>query len=155
MMPIESGILLKNNVSCNFMLKYYITVSLRQFTKTSNQFFYLSRVNKNLEICMPVWFVELNESNQFWGILLDNVLINWDYLKNTKQRFRWKLLYARVWFLYDWHPHWNSCSKNFILNSRTVSIFPALDIKKLAIVGKILWRFDIILHMWLIHLLFH
>ena len=27
--------------------------------------------------------------------------------------------------------------------------------KKLAIVGNILWRFDIILHIWLIHLLFH
>ena len=54
LMPIESGIVLKINVSCNFMLKYYITVSLRQFTKTSNQFFYLSSANENLEICMPV-----------------------------------------------------------------------------------------------------
>ena len=38
-MPIESGILLKNDVSCNVMLKYDITVSLRQFMKTLNQFF--------------------------------------------------------------------------------------------------------------------
>ena len=45
--------------------------------------------------------------------------------------------------------------KFFFLNSRTPSIFPDLDIKKLAIVGKILRRFDIILHTWLIHLLFH
>ena len=49
-MPIESGILLKNHVSCNFMLKYYITVSNRQFTKTLNQFFDLSRAKENLEI---------------------------------------------------------------------------------------------------------
>ena len=35
------------------------------------------------------------------------------------------------------------------------STFPVLVIKKLAIVGKILRRFDIILHLWLIHLLFH
>ena len=53
MMPTESIILLKNHVSCNFMLKYYITVSLRQFTKTSNQFL-LIQGNENLEICMPV-----------------------------------------------------------------------------------------------------
>ena len=65
MMPNESRIPLKNHSSCNFMLKYYITVSFRQFTKTINQFFYLSRANKNLEICMPVLFVQLNESKHF------------------------------------------------------------------------------------------
>ena len=67
MMPIEIRILLKNHVSCDFILKYYITVSLRQFTKTLNQFFDMSRVNENLELCIPVWFVQLNESKQFWG----------------------------------------------------------------------------------------
>ena len=51
MMSIESRVFLKNHVSCNFMLKYFITVSLRQFTKILNQFFDLSRANKNLEIC--------------------------------------------------------------------------------------------------------
>ena len=62
MMPIESSILLKNHVSCNFMLKYYITISNREFAKTLNHFFDLSKVNENLEICMPGWFVQLNES---------------------------------------------------------------------------------------------
>ena len=52
LMSIESRVFLKNHVSCNFMLKYFITVSLRQFTKILNQFFDLSRANKNLEICM-------------------------------------------------------------------------------------------------------
>ena len=33
MMPIESSVLLKNNFSCNFMLKYYITDSLRNLRK--------------------------------------------------------------------------------------------------------------------------
>ena len=33
---------------------YYIIASLRQFSKTLNQFFDLSRANENLEICMPV-----------------------------------------------------------------------------------------------------
>ena len=53
-MPTESGILLKSHVTCNFMLKYYITISLHQFTKNLNQIFYLSRTNENLEICIPV-----------------------------------------------------------------------------------------------------
>ena len=62
MVPVQSSILLKNHVTCNFMLKYYIIVSLWQFTKTLNQSFDLSKVNQNLEICIPVWFVQLNES---------------------------------------------------------------------------------------------
>ena len=56
MMTIDSDILLKNHVSCNSMLKYYITCSLRQFTKTFNQFFSLFTANGNLEICTPVSF---------------------------------------------------------------------------------------------------
>ena len=59
-----------------------------------------------------------------------------------------------TWFLYDCHPQWNSYSKNFILNSRKPSIFPALDIKKLDIVGKTLWRLNIILDICLIYLFF-
>ena len=57
-------ILLKNYVKCNLMLIYYITILLQQFTKTLNQFLYLSRENENLEICMPVLFEQLNESKQ-------------------------------------------------------------------------------------------
>ena len=49
MMPLESDILLKNHVSCNVMLKYDITIALRQFTKTLNHLFDLSRPNENLE----------------------------------------------------------------------------------------------------------
>ena len=61
MMPIiESSILLKNHVNCSFMLKYYITVSLGQFTKTLNQFFDLSRANENLEIYIVVWLEAVN-----------------------------------------------------------------------------------------------
>ena len=49
------------------MLKYYITVSFRQYTKTLNQFFYLSSENENLETCVHGWFEQLKESKQFWG----------------------------------------------------------------------------------------
>ena len=38
------------------MLKYYITVLFRQFTKTLNQYFYLSNANENMETCIPLWF---------------------------------------------------------------------------------------------------
>ena len=65
MMPIDSGILLKKYVSCNLMLKRYIKISLRQFTKTLNQFLNLSRANKKKEFYMPVLFKQLNESKQF------------------------------------------------------------------------------------------
>ena len=59
MMPIESSILLKYHVSCNFMLKYYIIVSLEQLTL--NQFFDLSRAKEMFEnlyacfICAIEW----------------------------------------------------------------------------------------------------
>ena len=64
---IERSILLKSHVSCNFMPKYYIIVSLRQFTKTVNEFFDLFTANENFEICIPVWYVQLNKSKQFLG----------------------------------------------------------------------------------------
>ena len=74
-MNIDSGIPLKHHASCNFMLKYYITILLRQFTKTLNQFLNLSRINKNWETCMSFLFQQLNESKQFSCPSLDNVLI--------------------------------------------------------------------------------
>ena len=52
-MPVESGILLKNHVSCNLMLKY-MTMSLRQFKKTLNLFFQLLWASEDLEICISV-----------------------------------------------------------------------------------------------------
>ena len=90
MIHIESSILLKNHVSCNFILKYYIKISVRQFMKNLNQFFQLSRVSENLEICVPVWFVQFNEPKQFWGNLLDDALINGHYLKKYKIKFSLK-----------------------------------------------------------------
>ena len=56
MMTIDSGTLLKNDVGCNCLLKYYIKVLLRQFTKTLNQFLNFSRANENVEMCISVLF---------------------------------------------------------------------------------------------------
>ena len=64
-MTIDSGIPLKNHVSCSFMPKYCITILLWQFTKTLHQLFNLSEGKENLEICMPVLFEQLNESKKF------------------------------------------------------------------------------------------
>ena len=38
------------------MLKYYITVSFRQFMETLNQFFNLPSANKKLETCIQFSF---------------------------------------------------------------------------------------------------
>ena len=38
---------LENQVSCNFMLKCYITILLQQFPNTLNQFLNVPRANKN------------------------------------------------------------------------------------------------------------
>ena len=54
MMLIESGILLKNHVSCN--LFYNITSQFHSdnLLKTLNQFFYFSWAQGNLETCIQV-----------------------------------------------------------------------------------------------------
>ena len=52
------------------MLKYYVTVSLREVMKTSNQLFYLSGANGNLETCIQISFEQLKELKQFWGAFL-------------------------------------------------------------------------------------
>ena len=155
MMPIGSTFLLKYHVSFNFMLIITLQFHCDNLRKLWISFLtYLgqTKIWKFVRLCdLYNW---MNQSS-FEVTLLDNLLINGHYLKTTKLRFRWKLLYLRVWFLYDCHSQWISYSKKFILNCRTHSIFPAFDIKKLAIVGKIFWRFDIILHIWLTNLLFH
>ena len=56
--------------------------------------------------------------------------------------------------LHSCHLRWNSYLKSLILNSCTFSIFPALEIKKLVLAGKLMWRFDKVFHIWLKHLLF-
>ena len=57
-------------------------------------------------------------------------------------------------FIENWAYKWKSYSKKVILNSRTISIFPAIEVKKLVLLGKILRHFNIILHIWLVQLLF-
>ena len=88
LMTFDSDIFLKSHISCNFMLKYYITILLRKFTKTLNQSLNLTRANKNLEICMPVLFEQNWMNHSHFDVLsLDNNLVNENYLKNTKSLY--------------------------------------------------------------------
>ena len=121
-------ILLKNHVvSCNFMLKYYITVSLRQFTKNKSFLSFISGKWKfgNLHPWLT-WATEWIKTvfRYFYWIIFYN---------------KWKL--SQKYIIFIWlSPQQNNYSKNFILNSYKLLIFPALDIKKPALVDKILWK---------------
>ena len=72
-MFIENDIFLKSHVSCNFIVKYGITIWFRQFRKILTQYFYLSSANENLEVCTEavVWrcsvkklFLEISQNPQ-------------------------------------------------------------------------------------------
>ena len=91
-----------------------------------------------------------NQSS-FELLSLDNILKNWHYPKNEKCHVWSKLLDLAIQFLHDCYLQWKRYSKSFILISCTFATFPALEIKKLVVVDKILWRFGIILHIWLIN----
>ena len=148
MMLNESDILFKNHV---FTSQFY---SDNLPKNKINLFAYLVQT----KIWKLVYLFDLSNwknKSSFEILSLDDILINEHYPENVKYHFCWKLLLVAVLFLRDCHLQWNSYSKSFILNSRTLSIFPALEKKKLVFVGKILWRFNIMLHLWLINLFFH
>ena len=152
MMPIENSFLLKYHVSCNFMLKYYITVSLRQFTKTLNQFFNLSRQTKVWKfVCFFDLHNWMNQSS-FEVTLLDNLLIKWHF-KKYKITFSLKTAVFRNMIFW-----WLSPSVNQLLKKLYFELPYPLNFSctwhKEASYCKILWRFDIILHIWLINLSF-
>ena len=47
------------------MLKYCILAIFWQFTKSLNQYLYLSKENENMETCIFAWFEQLKEFTQF------------------------------------------------------------------------------------------
>ena len=64
------GCLLKNHVNCVI----YATILHHSFIPTIYEnlklvsFFNLSSANTNLKTCIHVWFEQLKELKQFWGI---------------------------------------------------------------------------------------
>ena len=63
------------NHGCNFMEKYNITVLFRQFTKTLNQFLFLSRGNKHFEIRMSILLM-WSEFNCKTQSILRKIMLN-------------------------------------------------------------------------------
>ena len=80
-MTIDSGILLKNQASCNFMLNYYITILFQQLKKTLNQFLNLLGQKKISKFACPFCLSYWMDQSSLEVLSLD-VLINKNYLKN-------------------------------------------------------------------------
>ena len=84
MITIDSNIIFRNHVTFNFILKYHITISLRQFTKIFKQFRTYLEQRKTSKLaslfCLSHW---MNQSN-YEKLFLDIALINGNYLRNSK-----------------------------------------------------------------------
>ena len=135
----------KKQGNCNFMLKYNVKISFRQFSKILCQFFYLFRTSKNLKICMAVWFAQLYESKQFLCTFIGlyfNKWTNGHHLKNVKKQVRWKLLYIAIYFSM-------TVTRNETATQKILFWIPAhiqfsLYLKKPVLLSKITRRFDIV-----------
>ena len=106
--------------------------------------------------CLSDLYSSMNQSS-FGVILLDNVLINADHLKKYKIAFSLETAVCK-----DMIFIWLTPAMKQLLEKHCFEFLHTLNfsctwrnIKKLVVVGKLLWRFDNILHIWLIHLLFH
>ena len=110
MMPIGSTFLLKYHVSFNFMLIITLQFHCDNLRKLWISFLtYLgqTKIWKFVRLCdLYNW---MNQSS-FEGTLLDNLLINGHYLKNTKMRFSLKTaVFTGMIFI------WPSLSMNQLL----------------------------------------
>ena len=130
------------------MPRYYIIFLFRQFAKTLNQLFHLSRTNRNFEACIPVWFGQLKELKQFWGTFTRQYFNKWTLSQKCKRLCSVKTTTcSHTIFL------WVSsvtATRIFTLNFCTFSIFHAFETKKVVLIAKILWHFDVLLQIWLI-----
>ena len=150
MMLIEGGILLKNHVVIYDKILHHGFI--QTIYENFKWFFFTYIVQA--KIWKLVYLFDLSNwrnKNSFEMLSLDNILMNGHYLKNVKYHVCKKLIHVAIQFLHDCHLRWSGYLKSFIFNFFS---FPALEIKKLVFVDKILWRFDIILQIWLIHLFF-
>ena len=73
-MVCESGILLKNHISCNFTFKCYITISFQQFIKTLNHFIFtdllVGQLMDRLDVgnfnISKVWWIKSIRNRKNW-----------------------------------------------------------------------------------------
>ena len=77
-MTFESGTLLKNRV---VMLKYYITDSLRQFTKTYEDLLFWGKQKFGNLHAYLIYAIELIKAVLRYFYLLENILVNGHYLE--------------------------------------------------------------------------
>ena len=124
-----------------FMPKNYITVLFRQFMKTLNQFFYMSRENQNLETWVLVWFEQLKELKQFWDAFTGWYFNKWKLCQKCKISCLMKTTRCSH-IIFTWVSSGMKQLIEIVFNSCTASIFPALEIKKPVLVNKILWYYE-------------
>ena len=55
--------------------------------KAAFLFFHMSRANQNLEIYIPVWFMQSNESKQFWVAFIGKYFNKWALSEKHKTAF--------------------------------------------------------------------
>ena len=134
------------------MLKYHIIILLQQFTITFKQFFKLSsnlpRAKWATEWIKGVVRYTFKYCFNKWKLYKK---------KKKKKKIAWRLkttLHDQITFS-DRHYQCNSYSENLFLNFHMLSSFAALEINKLAVAGKRLWRFGIVRFLWLNNLCFH
>ena len=103
--------------------------------------FYLSGPNENLETCIPVWYEQLKELKQFWGILTGQYFNKSTLSQKCKISCSLKTTCSHIIFT------WLSPAVKQLLEKFHFEFLHAFNFpNKLALVGKILWRFDILLH---------
>ena len=130
------------------MLKYHIIILLQQFTKTFKQFFKLSS-----NLSRAKWAIEWIKGVVRYTFKF--CFNKWKLSQKNKIACRLKTtLHEQITFS-DCHYQCNSYSGNLFLNPHMLSSFAALEINKLAVVGKSLWRFGIVWLLWLNNLFFH
>ena len=127
---------------------------IRQFTKTWNNFFTYLVQTKIWKLSCIFDLSSWNNWNSFEVLSLDNILYM-DIISKMQNIIFGENCYMQPYiFFMTAICNETTTRKNFILNSWTLSNFPALEIKKLVSVGEMLWRFDIVLHIWLYLYLF-
>ena len=147
MMLNESSILLKN-----MLVVIYAKILHDSFIPTFFLVIWSTRKFGNLHTGLISVIERINAilRNFYWTIFKQIDIIS----KNAKDHVYWKLVHVSKQFLHSCHLERNSYSKSLILNSCTHSIFPTLEINMLGLLGKIMWNFDIIFHIKLIHVFF-
>ena len=123
------------------MLKYYITVSLQQFAKTLNQFFFTYIVQKKMWKVVYRFHLS-NWKNWSLGYFHWIILKHIDFISKMQICSLKTTKYSRIFFT-RLSPSNLSYAKSLSLKFCTLSMFPALGIEKVVFVNKMLNNFKL------------